>query len=211
MTPALAFWLSLMGALCAGLAYYRCFLQPAMRDASLAGAVRAYGAAVEMRFPSHAGLTQAVSLLACSVGKRLGFGPRRLRRLDRAVRLRDVGLCAIPYRLVNGRSWDEWTLSELATYECHAEVGGAILETVPALSDLAETVRQHHAPCSSENGEPPLEARIIKACAEYVWHRRHRGREWAVGHLRAGVDVQYDPAVVQVLIACEEKSPAEAS
>ncbi len=210
MMDSTLFWVAICGALTFGLAYYRWVVQPSQREERLEGAVRAFGAAIELRFPSHAGLTEAVAAMANRVALRLGLGPRRRRRLDRAVRLRDIGLCAIPYRLVNGKNWEEWTLSETATYDCHPQVGGAILETVPSLHDLADTVRLHHAPYAQGAPNPPipLEARIVKGCAEFVWYRRHRGWEAASEHLRMGSGGLYDPDVVRAILDGGEREPS---
>lgn len=199
------FWMATVGAVAVGLLYYRFFVMPVHAEAKMDDAVRAFGRAVELRFPNHAGLTEVVAKLARRVGRALGLGPRRLHDLDRAVRLRDIGLCAIPYRLVNRRSWDEWTMSEMATYECHAEVGGAILESIPALAEHAQTVRMHHANFRLHRDEsdlrsPGLEARIAKGCVEYVWYARHRGIDEAIDHLRRGAGTLFDPAVSHEVI-----------
>ena len=198
-------WLAVLGVLSAGLAYGQFVLLPAAKEARLAGAVRAFGRAVELRFPNHSGLTEEVARLARKVGAGLTLSPRRIRDLDLAVRLRDIGLCAIPYRLVNRKAWSDWSLSETATYDCHAEVGGAILETIPALIPYAQTVRCHHTPyLQSPIGDrvrtPNLDARIVKACAEFVWYSRHLGSSAAAQHLQEGAGTPYDPVVVRELI-----------
>jgi len=200
LSPELV-WFSLLGAFCFGLAYYRFVLLPASRDAQFEGSINAFSRAVELRFPNHAGLTDVVAQLARRVGKAMGFGPTRLQKLERSVRLRDVGLCAIPYQLVNRRSWEDWTLSEMATYECHADVGAAILETIPTLAEHAPTVRDHHAPfrspaSPSDMRAPSLEARIAKATVEFVWYWRHRGYDAAIRQLTEGSGTVFDPQVV---------------
>lgn len=205
MTEQAVFWIALMGAFSAGLLYYRYVMLPLTTDARLEGAVRAFGRAVELRFPNHSGLTEVVARIARRVGLRLGLGPKRIRDLDLAVRLRDIGLCAIPYRLVNRRQWNEWTLSETATYDCHAEVGGAILETIPALSGHSDTVRSHHAPFVMAEGTqagrlPTFDARIVKACAEFVWFSRHMGTEAAIHQLEQGAGTLYDPRVAREVL-----------
>jgi response regulator RpfG family c-di-GMP phosphodiesterase len=205
MVEPVVFWLSLLGAFSAGLAYYRFVVFPAHLDSRLEGAIRAFGRAVELRFPNHAGLTEMVVRLARRVGTRIGLGPKRLRELEQAARLRDIGLCAIPYRLVNRRQWNEWSPSEAATYDCHAEVGGAILETIPSLSRHSETVRCHHAPFVPPGSAPfsrvpPVEARILKACAEFVWHSRYLGHEAAIHHLEQGAGTLYDPHIAREVL-----------
>lgn len=205
MTVPLEVWVAGMGAVACGLAYHLFVLMPSQEDRRLEGAVRAFGRAVELRFPNHAGLTDVVSKLARRVASRLGMRPARVRRVEMAARLRDLGLCAIPYRLVNRRPWNDWTLGETATYDCHPEVGGAILETIPSLAEYAEAVRRHHAPFvppedAADRRSPPVEARIVKACAEYVWYSRHLGHDAALKHIRSGIGTLYDPLVAHELL-----------
>lgn len=201
---ATMFWTALLCAVTCGLAYYRIAVVPEGLRSDLDGAVRAFGRAVELRFPSHSGLTEVVAKLVRRVGVRMGFGPRRLRHLETAARLRDIGLCAIPYHLVNRRKWDEWSLADTETYDCHADVGGAILETIPTLSKYADAVRHHHAAfaptCSGGWTTPCLEARIVKACAEFVWYTRHRGQVEAMRHIEQGAGTLYDPNVARELL-----------
>lgn len=199
-----AIWVAVVGAISAGLAHYLWFILPANGEAKLEGAVRAFGRAVELRFPNHAGLTEVVTKLSRRVGARIGLRPARLRKVEMTARLRDIGLCAIPYRLVNRRQWSDWTLSETATYDCHPEVGGAILETIPALSEYAEGVRAHHLPFApddqADRRSPVLEARIVKACAEYVWYSRHLGKDAALAHVHEGIGTLYDPMIAHELL-----------
>lgn len=200
------FWIAGIGALSCGLAYYVWILLPASEEERLEGAVRAFGRAVELRFPNHAGLTETVARLCRKIGVRLGFSAPRLRHLEMVSRLRDIGLSSIPYRLVNRRQWSDWTLSETATYDCHPEVGGAILETIPSLSAYAEGVRAHHSPFApaDDAGDyraPVIEARIVKACAEYVWFSRHLGKPAAIKHIREGIGTLYDPQIAHELLS----------
>jgi len=215
VTLAPAVWLSVLGAMSVGLAYYLFVLLPASEEQRLEGAVRAFGRAVELRFPNHAGLTEVVARLARRVASRLGLRAARIRQVEMTARLRDIGLCAIPYRLVNRRPWGDWTLSETATYDCHPEVGGAILETIPLLNEYAEGVRQHHAPFAPDldvpdRRSPRLEARIVKVCAEFVWYSRHLGEATALSHLRSGIGTLYDPLVAhEMLRIAREAGPFE--
>jgi hypothetical protein len=197
LEPAAVF-LAVLGALSAGLVYQLVSVIPAQTRRRMLGAVRAFGRAIELRFPNHAGLNDLVARLARRSGHRLGLGPRRLADLEMSVRLR-----------VTGRTWGEWTLSETSTYDCHAEIGGAMLESVPTLARFAPVVRCHHTSFAviEEAQLGPgarFDACLVKACAEYVWHARHRGAESARRHLRDGAGTLYEPRIAaQVLRAAE--------
>lgn len=164
--------------------------------------IQAFSTAVELRFPSHSGSTHRVVALSLAVGKRLGLNGRRLSDLEMAARLRDIGLCAIPYDLVNGRQMVSWSEAEIATYEQHPEVSGAMLELVPSLRRLAPIVRHHHADYAATLPllNVPLESQILKVVTEYVWAERDTGALLAREGIRHGRGEAYAPEVVDAFL-----------
>jgi len=174
--------------------------------------MRAFSRAVELRFPGHSHLSEDVEALAVKVGRQLGFPSDRMRRLRTVARLQDIGLCALPYALINQRPSDQWSTAERATYDRHPEVGGAMLDLFPSLRDLTEIVRCHHARFDGSEGCPvgeaiPIEARVLKVCVDYAWTSRQMGELIAQERIRAGKGTEYCPAVVDAL-ACLLRSPA---
>lgn len=166
--------------------------------------LKVFGAAVELRFPGHEGMTDQVATKCVEVGKELGLNERELHQLEQAARLRDIGLCAIPWKLVNERPQCEWTPAEKATYERHSEVSGAMLEMVPSLCDLASIVRNHHTPIGS--GEVPLASRIIAVVDAYVVNERQQGSLVARTLLKQERGQTLDPHVVD---ACFRVLPSD--
>lgn len=168
-----------MGFATAMLIYATRVRLPHSLDARIADSIKAFGTAVELRFPSHRGLMHRVITLSDAVGKMMGLDHQQLRRLELAGRLRDIGLCAVPYRLVNRMQPSEWNAAERTEYLRHAEVGSNMLDQVVELRHIAPIVRFHHvrydgkdqpaAPCGTSL---PVEARILKAVVDYVWHER---------------------------------------
>ena len=186
--------------------YYGQLHLPERMEERFAQSLRAFSTAIELRFPNHTGLTEDVVTFARTLGRKMNLSPARLKRMEKACRLRDIGLCAIPYRLVNSRSYGTWTSAEQATYDRHPEVSGAMLELVPSLRSLANIVRLHHAaydgsswPGSPAGREIPIESRIIKVAVEYVWLSRWEGSRAALESIRARAGAAYDPAVAEVL------------
>lgn len=193
---------------------------PVREDEKMAQTLRAFAKAVELRFPSHAGLSARVASLSHHVGREVGLDERRLRELEKAAWLRDVGLCSIPFHLINGKSPADWTEADQATYDRHPEVSGAMLELVPSLRHLAPIVRCHHANFDGSSGayfpngeQLPIESRILKLIADYVWLERRQGQLLAREHLRDGAGRAYDPALVEaflgVLTSTRVGEPAE--
>ena len=165
------------------------------------------GTAVELRFPSHHGLTVRVVRLSAALGEAVGLSPRQRRDLETAAQLRDIGLCAVPYRLLNANAPSEWTEADHATYWRHPEVSAAMLEMIPSLCHVAGIVRAHHAPfegaesgLSTRGEEIPIEARILCIITEYVWLERSMGHLLAVDKLRELSGTRFDPRLVQDFI-----------
>jgi HD-GYP domain-containing protein (c-di-GMP phosphodiesterase class II) len=96
----------------------------------------------------------------------------------------------------------------------HTLVGERILAAAPALVDVARLVRASHERWDGD-GYPdglagvaiPLGARVICVCDAYdamVSNRPYRSAmsvEDALGELRAGAGSQFDPAVVDAVVA----------
>ncbi len=162
--------------------------------------------------PSLAPHTSDVGELAVAVGRRLGLDERALRLLHQAGELHDIGKVAIPATILDkpGRlTEDEWTLMRE-----HTVIGERILAAAPALYDVAAIVRSSHERFDG-HGYPdglagegiPLEARIVSAadalCAMTSDrpYQTARSLEGAIDELRRHRDGQFDPTVVDALVA----------
>jgi len=192
----------------AGLLVYIKFWLPRAVEERTLESLRAFGKAIELRFPSHQGLTEQVLQLSMEVATALKLSPHERHLLEFAVHLRDIGLCAIPYSLVNGRSWEDWSAAEQTTYDRHAEISGAMLEMVPSLKQIAEIVRHHHMrhedfPKLVEGKffTPPIQSEILNAVAAYVWIENHQGSVAARAAITAKTGTEIDPAVAEALLS----------
>lgn len=137
---------------------------------------------------------------AVKVGLHMGLSESRLRDLEIAASLHDLGKIGAA-----GLSGD-------AVREQHAVWGAALLETTTTFSHLAPAVRFHHArwdgvgnPAGWSGEDLPLAARIIGACNafEHQTAVRERGRT-ALNPRRAlkalrNQEGAYDPAVLAAL------------
>ena len=189
------------------LAFYVFEYLPKVSEKQYREAMQAFATAVELRFPSHRGLSVRVSRLSVAVGMEMGLTRRRLLDLEMAATLRDIGLCSVSYALMNGRNRDGWTPTEALTYDRHGEVSGAMLELVPRLSHLAPIVRNHHTKFASSEpvtGVPrsqiPLEAFILGAVTAYVRCADLQGPFLARDALMSEAGTTYQPDVVEALL-----------
>jgi putative nucleotidyltransferase with HDIG domain len=154
-----------------------------------------------------------VVALALAAGRRLGLGPGRLRNLEFAALLHDVGKVAIPKAIINkpGRlDPAEWAIIKTHTIE-----GQRMLDRVGGfMSEVGRIVRSHHErwdgggyPDGLAGESIPLEARIITACDAYdamTTDRSYRAAlppEAAEQELRDCAGSQFDPAVVDAVLA----------
>jgi putative nucleotidyltransferase with HDIG domain len=160
-----------------------------------------------------------VGSLVAAVGSRLGLDAGAAADLQMAARLRDVGMLALPDSVVRHEgplSAEEWELISR-----HPVLGARILEQHPALAGACEAVRFHHErwdgegyPDGLRRAEIPLSSRVISVCDAFVAlatdrpHRRGIGPEGALEQVMDGRDSQFDPDVVDALLATLEELSA---
>jgi response regulator RpfG family c-di-GMP phosphodiesterase len=127
--------------------------------------------------------------------------------LEMAATLRDIGLCSVPYALMNDRDRTTWTPAEALAYDRHGEVSGAMLELVPRLAHLAPIVRNHHTDFASREpvsgvlrSQIPLEAFILGAVTAYVRCADLQGPLLARDMLKTDAGTAYEPQVVEALL-----------
>lgn len=199
--------LIVIGVLTVGLSHYALAVMPRRFRERERSTLKVFSTAVELRFPGHMGLTDRVVALSGEVGRTLGLNEEQLQRLEKAARLRDIGLCAIPWKLVNHHNPLQWTAQERATYDKHSEVSGAMLELVPSLRDLAPIARYHHTafdgsygPTAPAGQDLPIESRVIAVVDEFVGRERFQGPGLARSFLLEESGKRFDPAVVEVFL-----------
>ncbi len=193
---------------CVAMAYYAKIVLPRRLQERFQESAKAFGTAIELRFPSHKGLTDRIVTLSRFLGAHINLTEAQLETLELACRLRDIGLCAIPYKLVNRRPYKDWTDRERETYFRHGEVSGAMLELLPPLRNIADLVRQHHTTYAPAHlgqkitgKDIPVESRVLKIVSDYVWLEKWQGDILAREVLRDGKGADYDPDLVEEFLA----------
>jgi putative nucleotidyltransferase with HDIG domain len=151
--------------------------------------------------------------LAQAVGRELRLGPEALRNLEFGALLHDVGKIAIPKAIINKPGPlddDEWALMRTHTIE-----GQRMLDRIGGfMGEVGRIVRSHHErwdgggyPDGLAGEAIPLEARIITVCDAYnamTTDRSYRSAMTpaaAAAELRAGSGMQFDPRVVDAVLA----------
>lgn len=178
--------------------------------------VQALVTASEKRDPYTAGHQQRVALLAEAVARSMGLEEDRVEGIRVSALVHDLGKIQIPAEILVKPA--RLTDMEFGLVQTHSQAGYDILHPVPFPWPVAQFVRQHHErldgsgyPLGLAGDEILLEARII-AVADVVEamssHRPYRpalGMERALGEIRAGRGVRYDPAVVDACLELFEE------
>jgi HD-GYP domain-containing protein (c-di-GMP phosphodiesterase class II) len=164
--------------------------------------------------------SHGVVALSLAVGDQLGIDGRDRRNLEFAALLHDVGKINVPDAILNkpGRLTDE----EFEIIKRHPADGQQMLERIGGvLADVGVIVRHHHErwdgrgyPDRIAGDTIPLPARIVCACDAFSAmttdrsYRRAMPEPTALAELRDCAGSQFDPAVVDAILAVCERAGA---
>lgn len=178
----------------------------------LEASVRALARAVAMRDPGTAAHDSRVADLAGAIGRALHLDRDRIRGIELAAGVHDVGKIAVPIEVLCKP--DKLTAHEMELVRSHAQAGYEILRNVRLAWPIADMVWQHHErldgsgyPRGLKGGRIMLEARII-AVADVVDamagarpYRAALGVEAALAEVIRGSGALYDAQVVAACVA----------
>ncbi len=182
----------------------------ALRAQSHLASLRALAAAVDARDPDTRYHSQGVADLAVLVAREIGLPEERVRSLEQAALMHDIGKIAVADAILvkPGRL----TPREFEQMREHPVLGAQVLAS-STLGEVAPWIRAHHERWDGE-GYPdglsgpaiPLEARIIAVCDAYeamTSHRSYRSRlspAAALQEIDLNMGLQFDPDVAEALI-----------
>ncbi len=169
-------------------------------------------AALAARAPGVHASTPMVRQLALKVSRELGLDPQYEAHLDLAVRVRDVGMIALPDSVALATtplSPADWELVNR-----HPAIGAELIEQLAVVAFAAPLVRSHHErwdgggyPDGLAGEEIPMLSRVLATCDAFVSmasdrpHRRGMDAETALEQVVQGRGMQFDPRVVDALVA----------
>lgn len=187
----------------------------------LRGTVRALAAAIEAKDDYTRGHSDRVTQFAMQIGRAIGLPEARLRMLELAGFLHDVGKIGIPENLL--RKAGPLTKEEYEIVKQHARLGGDIIQNIAGADEIAEAVLHHHErwdgrgyPDAVPAEKTSILARILTVADAYdamSSQRPYRDRlaqEHVVRTLREGAGAQFDPAVVEVFLGVLGEAEAAA-
>jgi diguanylate cyclase (GGDEF)-like protein/putative nucleotidyltransferase with HDIG domain len=174
--------------------------------------------ALEEKDPYTAEHTRDVADLAERVGRRLELSGEEVRTLRYAALLHDIGKIGVRTEVLNKPG--PLTNSEFEEIKQHTVIGARMLERIPFFARVQPLVRSAHErwdgegyPDGSSGEAIPLGARVIGACDAFmamISDRPYRAAmppEEAIDELRACAGTQFDPAVVEAVVAELEDEP----
>jgi HD-GYP domain-containing protein (c-di-GMP phosphodiesterase class II) len=191
-------------------------LQHAERRGSALRAIREGVRDLVARIDAHDGYTAGHSSevvgWACALGERLHLSPPDLLELELGALLHDLGKVRVPDEIL--RKPGPLDPAEREVVNRHPVWGAELLERVPGLEPVATIVRFHHErwdgggyPDGLEYDRIPVASRIVAVCDAYqamTSTRPYRAAlppAAAASELRSGAGTQFDPALVDCLIA----------
>jgi putative nucleotidyltransferase with HDIG domain len=158
-----------------------------------------------------------VADVAVRVGRRLGLSDEDLRTLRYGALLHDIGKIGVRSEVLNKPG--ALTLEEFEEMKQHTVIGARMLERIPFFAAVRPIVRSAHErwdgdgyPDGLAGEDIPLAARIVCACDAFHAitsdrpYRKARSVEHAVEELRSNAGTQFDPRVVEALIADVQES-----
>lgn len=180
----------------------------------LAGTIRALVAAVDAKDPHTASHSERVTHFALCLGKAAGLTPERLRILEFAALLHDVGKIAVPESiLLKPAPLDD---SEWAVMKQHPIRSARIVGHVGQLAEVAGIVRHHHERVDGAGypdglaGEAiPFFSRIIAIADVYEAltadraYRRAHSPESARAILRSALGLHLDLSLGELFLRLE--------
>jgi putative two-component system response regulator len=165
----------------------------------------------EIRDPYTSGHQQRVADLACAIAKHMEFPKERIRAVELAGILHDIGKIRVPTSVMNrpGRLLE----IERELLKIHPEVGYNLLKKIPFTMPVADIVHQHHEridgsgyPLGLKGDQILLEARILavadvtEAQSSYRPYRPALGIEAALIEISTQSGIFYDPQIVDICL-----------
>ncbi|NCO41737.1 MAG: hypothetical protein COZ06_34295 [Armatimonadetes bacterium CG_4_10_14_3_um_filter_66_18] len=175
--------------------------------------IEVFAECIDARGPHSRGHSKSVSYYASLIGRQMGLSESELETLELAGYLHDLGKMFVPEELL--KKPDALTKEEYKLIRDSVPLGADLLQSIPGLSEVAETVR-HQAENWDGKGYPdalkgeaiPLGARVLSVASRFTSMLSQRSYRkamtvvtGAMGTLSHESGVSLDPTVVQALLS----------
>jgi putative nucleotidyltransferase with HDIG domain len=179
--------------------------------------------AIETRDPYTSGHSVRVATIARLIGLDLGLGAVQLERLEKSALLHDIGKIDVTFATVIQKP-AELSEAERALIEAHSSAGADLLESLNSVHpEVIRAVRHHHErfdglgyPARLHGEQIPLLSRVIMLCdsIDAMLSDRPYRRALSIDNVKRELSrcagTQFDPAIVQVILASQTVDRAAA-
>lgn len=200
--------LVLAGLACAWLYWYVRIKLPAEFEAKCRASVSAFSTAVETRSPLYLGMADRIARISRVVARRRGFPRSAIVEIELAGHLRGIGICALPFKLLNVPHPNEWSMRERQRFESHPQLSAMMVDMVPALQKLRPLIHNEDGVGRSLIAKESKD--ILDFAAEYVWLERWEGQNSARRKILSRAAFASDPQIVHDLVAVISGQPPTA-
>lgn len=179
---------------------------------SYAQTTKAIARAIDAKDPYNQGHSEGVARTAVKISERMGLSADRMRGVEIAAYLHDVGKIGISEELLQKPAG--LSAEEKDVVNRHPAIGATILEPIDFPWPVLEAIRSHHErfdgtgyPSHLTNAHIPLEGRILAVADAFESmmsdrpYRSALSKEELVTELIQGSGKQFDPDVVNELLA----------
>jgi putative nucleotidyltransferase with HDIG domain len=174
--------------------------------------VKSFARTLDAKDKYASGHSERVTRYALIIARSMKLAPKDIDRLAQAGLLHDIGKIGVSERLLNKK--EKLEIDEYEETKLHPVIGRDILSTIEEFQDIAEIVYHHHEwfngkgyPDGISGDRIPLLSRIIAVADAYDAmtssrsYRQQMGREKALEELSRNAGTQFDPVVVEALLA----------
>ncbi len=155
---------------------------------------------------------RTVAFRSISISRRLGLDEATIDDVFLAAELQDIGLLTVPEAVLEKES--ALNPTEIKLIRNHPVAGAKIVSAAPGLSSVAETIAAVSErfdgsgyPEGLSGEDIPVGARIIRVCVAFAAmtskrpYRQPRTQGEALTELQHGAGTEFDPRVVEALVA----------
>lgn len=177
--------------------------------------VRSFAAALDAKSAWTAGHSERVTKYSVAIARELGADTTFLEEVRTCGLLHDIGKIGIPEQILDKP--ESITREEHTTISQHALKGAKILEHIHTFENILPGIKYHHErwdgsgfPEGLKGQNIPLIARILAVADAYDAmtsnrpYRSKRGKRDALDEIRRCSGTQFDPEVVNALLAAVE-------
>jgi putative nucleotidyltransferase with HDIG domain len=177
--------------------------------------IHALVSAIEASDSYTRGHSERVTKYSITIAKKLGLSQERLKIMERAAILHDIGKIGINLTLLH--KVGKLTEEDIHDLQQHPEIGIRILEPIEFLSDVRLCIVQHHErvdgkgyPNRTPGHELLLESRILAIADAFDAmtsdrpYRKALSLDVAVKELQDNVGTQFDPDIVPIFVGLLE-------